>query len=439
METRLSRARWYLAPLLFALLLQSAPAATTEERCAGVQPIADIEFDGRILRSTPDIQEPTLRRADALLSMHCYDLYQQVIDEYVAKHPDDDRVWFLYARMTWVFDQKLKAQALMTRALAKRPDFTSIKVLQATIAIEENRLADAQTLLTQIEKEQPQDLGLFMDQLRLDALLLSDAATTRALLAVLESPAFPGPTRETAFAALRQIRNQSLDVLERAYRAQLTFESANCYECKAHDLAAFLINTRGKPEQAHAVLDPLLASEDYQYLWERLRQLKVDAYLMQAAQPKLDQAQRKALVEQAGKVVGNDWAQVEERVALRPEMLGMLQEYIPQGSVAETTDEYGRTVLCNAVIASNVYAVRAALRRGANPNGKCESWSLVQYMFMVGWSSPENEREVTGRTDILRALLAAGAKPPKHFDSCSGLCQKYLMPVLREFPEGPRV
>ena len=436
MEPRLSRKRRYLAPFLLPLLLQPVAAATLEERCAGVQPIADIKFDGRTLQSTPDIQEPALRRADALLSARCYDLYQQVVDDYVAQHPDDDRVWFLYARMSWIFNQKDKAQVLMTRALAKRSDFTSIKVLQASLAIDENRLQDAQALLAQIEKEQPQDLGLFIEQLRIDALLLSDAATTRTLLAVLESPAFPGSARERAFASLRQVRNQSLDVLERAYRALLTFESAVCYECKARELAYFLINTRGKPEQAHAVLDPLLASEDYQYMWEGLRRLKVDAYLMQAAQPELDQVQRKGLVEQAGRVVGNDWAQVEERVARRPEMLGMLQEYIPRGSVAETVDEYGHTVLCNAVVASDVYAVRAALRRGANPNGQCESWTLVQYMFVVGWRGVEHE--ATARTDILRALLSAGAKPPQHLGDCREECQKYLVPVLREFPQGPR-
>jgi len=146
--------------------------------------------------------------------------------------------------------------------------------------------------------------------------------------------------------------------------------------------------------------------------------------------------QRKGLVEQAGRVVGNDWAQVEERVARRPEMLGMLQEYIPRGSVAETVDEYGHTVLCNAVVASDVYAVRAALRRGANPNGQCESWTLVQYMFVVGWRGVEHE--ATARTDILRALLTAGAKPPQHLGDCREECQKYLVPVLREFPQGPR-
>jgi hypothetical protein len=438
MESRLSRVQRFFLPLLLALLTQPVAAETLQERCARVKPIVDIKFEGRILRSTPDIQEPTLRRADALLSARCYDLYQQVVDEYVAKHPDDDRVWFLYARQSWIFSQEPKAKAMMARALAKRPGFTSMKVLQASMAIDENRLEDAQALLVQIEKEQSQDLWLFMHHLRLDALLTPGAETMRLLLAVIENPAFPGSARQVAFQVLQTMPSPSLDVLERAYRAQLTFESASPYSYKAHNLAFFLMHIGGKPEQAHAVLDSLLASPDYTDVWERARELKVDAYLLQAAQPKVDKAQRKALVEQAGKVVGNDWSRVESRLAAQPDQLGMLQEYLPRGSVAETVDEAGRTVLCDAVMTNSLYAVKAALRRGANPNGQCERTTLVQYMFN-GWIYPDTDDLTASYVEILRALLAAGAAPPKDFSECTEKCKKHLVPVLREFPKGPRV
>src|SRR5687767_11833684 len=105
MESRLSRVQRFFLPLLLALLTQPVAAETLQERCARVKPIADIKFEGQVLRSTPDIQDPTLRRADALLSARCFDLYQQVLDDYVAKNPDDDRVWFLWARQAWIFDQ----------------------------------------------------------------------------------------------------------------------------------------------------------------------------------------------------------------------------------------------------------------------------------------------------------------------------------------------
>lgn len=438
MESRLSRVQRCFFPFLLSLLVQPAVAETLEERCARVGPIADIKFEGRILRSTPDIQDPTLRRADALLTARCFDLYQQVLDDYVAKNPDDDRVWFLWARQAWIFDQTDKSKATMSQALAKRPGFSSIKVLQASMAIDENRLQDAQALLAQVKKEQPQDLWLFMDQLRLDAFLVPGAQTTGTLLAVLENPAFPGPAREQAFRSLSHVRHQSMDVLERGHRTLLTFESVSPYDFKAHDFAFFLINMRGKPEQAHAVLDPLLASRDYKRVWVRARLLKVDAYLMEAAQPAVDNARRKALVENAAKVVGNDWTQIESQIAQQPDVLGVLQEYLPQGPVAETVDEYGRTVLCDAVMTNTLYAVKAALRRGANPNGQCERTTLVQYIFN-GWIYPDNDNLTASYVEILRALLAAGAAPPKDFSECTERCKKHLVPVLREFSKGPRV
>lgn len=124
--------------------------------------------------------------------------------------------------------------------------------------------------------------------------------------------------------------------------------------------------------------------------------------------------------------------------AAQPDQLGMLQEYLPRASVAETVDEAGRTVLCDAVMTNSLYAVKAALRRGANPNGQCERTTLVQYMFN-GWIYPDTDDLTASYVEILRALLAAGAAPPKDFSECTEKCKKHLVPVLREFPKGPRV
>jgi hypothetical protein len=438
METRLSRVQRLFLLLLLILLAQPAAAQDLQERCALVQPIADVKFNGRVLRSTPDIKEQALRKADALLSARCYELYQQVVEDYLAKHPDDEHVWFLHARQAWLFGQVPRSKAMMTAALAKRPSFTSMKVLQASLAIDENRLEDAQTLLAQVEKEQPRDLWLFMDRLRLEALLIPSAATTRSLLAVLENPAFPGSARETAARSLQQVRNQSLDVLERAYREQLTFESATPYEMKARNLAFFLIHIAGKPAQAHALLEPMLAAQDRE-LQESARGLQVDAYLMEAAQPAVTDARRRELVNEAGKAVGNDWTLVEYRLAQQPELLATLQQYLPEGAVAESTDKYGRTMLCNAVMTMNVAAVQAALRRGGDANGDCDGTTHLEYVLRMGWGGPTAEDEAPVMQGMVRALLEAGAKQPRYTGDCTPACRKYLLPILQQhgFTERP--
>jgi hypothetical protein len=59
--------------------------------------------------------------------------------------------------------------------------------------------------------------------------------------------------------------------------------------------------------------------------------------------------------------------------------------------------------------------------------------------MFVGWIYPSNEDLTASYVEILRALLAAGAAPPEHLRECTQQCQKYLVPVLREFSKGPRV
>jgi hypothetical protein len=136
--------------------------------------------------------------------------------------------------------------------------------------------------------------------------------------------------------------------------------------------------------------------------------------------------------------VGNDWSQVESRLAAQPDQLGMLQEYLGRGSVAETVDEAGRTVLCDAVMTNSLMPSRQLCAAVPTRMGQCERTTLLQYMFN-GWIYPDNDDLAASYVEILHALLAAGAAPPRDFSECTEKCKKHLVPVLRECSKGPRV
>ena len=84
MQARISWRRWLIAVLGFVVLgcVNAAFAADGSDHpspteCASVQAGGPIQFKSRNLVETPDITEPELRRANALLSARCF---EQAID-----------------------------------------------------------------------------------------------------------------------------------------------------------------------------------------------------------------------------------------------------------------------------------------------------------------------------------------------------------------------
>lgn len=117
---------------------------------------------------TADIKTPEIRRITVLISTRCYDAAAAAIADYQSKAPQDYQTEFVVTRLIWLTQGAEAAQEAVTGSLARHPDFASLKVLQASLYLEQERYDDARGLLDDIAKAIPNDLWLMIDRMKVE-------------------------------------------------------------------------------------------------------------------------------------------------------------------------------------------------------------------------------------------------------------------------------
>jgi tetratricopeptide (TPR) repeat protein len=406
-------------------------------RCADVRPGEKFEFQGHALLETPDIDEPDLRLANALLSERCLDQAVQLFTEFATAHPDNYHVFFLKARWQWVVMGaqmgRLRAQVMAETALRGHPDFSSMKVLLASMYIDDQKLEEAAKLLDEVEKLHPEDLWLYMDRLRIEANLVPTPATVTALSAVVADTRFPPSARaqalHTAKYEMSDLSNAQRDAI---FEQSMAAGSVN--DCALVGQAEELIEFRGDAAAGARVIEKNLRRSGACLATPDVRAVLAEAYLLEAAKiaPKPTPANA-TLTRQAKEAVNGDLMRVARRAAARP-ILAPILPFLKGSMDVRQADDNGYTLICQATMATNPAMVKAQLAEGADPNGQCGvNGSLVKSLLLRATSGQIPEHQL-----ILRSLLERGARV-ELLDSCAdrgnGNCATIYLPILKEFDE----
>lgn len=423
-----------IAVVVFASSTAAAASGTTpspDARCQHVTAEKPVTFHGRTLVETPDITDPELRLANALLSHRCRAEAILLVEKYNTVHPDDYRTRFLAARLAWTGGDSIRAEQIVWATLREHPDFASAQLLKASLFIEQERPDEARPLLDSLSLHSPTDLWVYLDGLRLEALSAPSQALRQTLLEITKNPGFPPSARETASQTGRQLPNISRDQFEAFYWADLDYESATPMACKIHNLAFLLSEDGGRFAQARALLESPKAQNADCLGAERNRVLLAQAYLMEAARISAGPtAANAALVSKAHEILGGDWSELARHVIGRPQFAA-LQPFLASATAPSSLDRYGRTQICNAVMLLDVAAVQAQLDLGADPNGRCEDDSLIDHLVMTA-----SERSAGAGQTIVRLLRGAGARvTPRDIEWCRNpdngrACAQLLLPLL---------
>lgn len=189
-------------------------------------------------------------------------------------------------------------------------------------------------------------------------------------------------------------------------RAMLTFQTGAFREQSLVNLAKLLLrsNRNAEARQTLAELGPL-----YYVRADTVQAMLAESYLREAAAiaPEITPA-NKALVDQAKREVGGDYTKLMLRLTTEPELGRKLRAFIQGDKPLDPNvrDEYGNTVLCAAVMAQDLDAVRAAIGR-IDPNLGC---GRAEYTAL-GWAVMSYQPDPVNMREIIVALLAAGSDP----------------------------
>jgi hypothetical protein len=420
---------------LLAAILLSAPATRAAEpagggRCAAVKAGGPIRAATRKLLETPDIRAPELRRANALLSARCFEQVDEVLQAYASAHPDDYRIFFIHARYAWITDQRSRAEAMATTATHQHPDFTSMKVLLASMAIDDHDYVRAQRLLDQVEAAHPDDLWAYLDRLRIEADVMPSPKLARALRDIVANPDFPPNARQQAADIAGNLRGTTPAERDVLFTLQME-DGATADDCVLARHAIERIEFRGDPKGGAAELEHYLERSQFCLATPLIRTVLAEAYLLQAAGPPSSPPEIvERLRNQALAVLQGDLTPLAERVALRTNLSAVIPLLGNDYDLSDV-DDVGRTLLCTAVVTLNAPMVEAVLARGADPSAPCEGRSPVGYLVL-----DLSTAHVTERQQIVRRLLEHGAAP-EGIETCSKpehvACKNVLLPVLQEF------
>jgi tetratricopeptide (TPR) repeat protein len=192
--------------ILGLIVLGCVPAASaaaetgapSPAECAQARSGGPILFEGRTLLETPDITESELRRANALLSAHCFEKAIDILEDFSRRNPDDYHVLFLRARLKWIFNNRPFAQTLIEAALRNHPEFSSAKILLASMYIDDHDFPAAARLLDDVERSHPDDLWAYIDRLRIEAAVAPEQSTADTVVAIMHDSQFPPNARAQA-------------------------------------------------------------------------------------------------------------------------------------------------------------------------------------------------------------------------------------------------
>lgn len=403
--------------------------------CSQVTAGGPIRFQNRTLLETPDIRAPELRRANVLVSSKCFARADAELEEYERKHPDDHRVHFIHARLTWIIEDVERAEAIVVETLRKHPDFTSMKVLLASMRIDEGDYRAAQKLLAEIERVQPDDLWAFIDRLRLEAALMPSPAVGRTLQAIVADANFPPNARGQAAATARTMTKLSPEMQSQIFDSLMS-DPVHANDCELAARAEDLLEGHDDAAGAAALLEKYLDKSFKCMATPRVRVLLAEAYLVQAAaiSPAPTTA-TKRLQDQALAVLQDNFTPLARRIAWFPRRSNLIPYIGTHVDYQTFSPDTLRTVLCEAVTALNPALVDEALARGARVDQNCNDLSLVDGIVRRATSE-----RIYERMRILEALLHKGAPASGSAEFCagdsSGDCRTVLLPILRRYADG---
>lgn len=437
------RTRWR-ALLLSALALWNLPGRAGESangdpafcRTTAATHEKPIAFDGHQLEEIPDITAPDLRLANRYISRRCYRSAAALLIAHQQEHPEDYRASYVAARLEWTTGDESNVERMLSDVLRDHHDFASALVLLAGWKLEQSDFVGAARLLDQAARVSPDDLWLYMDRLRIQASLSPPPELAKTLLAIAQDGRFPPNARETAAELGKQLPNQSMAAFETFYRAELTFESGTPMPCKYANLAGLMSAQGHRYREVQQLLEsPGAVAGQCQGL-DMNRMLLAESYLLQAAELDPQPSPRNAeLRTKASVILRGDFAGLAGWVMGRPQER-TLRPFLSTAMPVDAVDQYGRTVICNAVISESVEGVTTELRRGADPNGRCDRNRLANYILLMA-----THEHVTERQAMLRALLEHGGKVEPRMP-CNGPdggdCYKVLRPILEEFGQVDR-
>ncbi len=405
------------------------------DRCAAVQDGGEIRFQGRALRETPDISAPELRRANALLSTRCFEQADAAVEAYAMARPEDYQVAFLHVRAAWIYGQRDRGEAIANATLRQHPDFSSIKVLLASMRIDDGDFKAAKKWLDEVEAAHPNDLWAYIDRLRIDAMLIPSPAVAATLREIVGDAQFPPSARQQAAKTARNMRNVSDKESDSLFAAQMDAGGDDCVLARE---AETLIELRKEPEAGARILEKYIDKSDFCLATPEVRTLLAEAYLLSAAKvAPVPTRKTERFVQQALAVTRGDLTPVAQRVAPRPQLASLIP-YLGEHVDPLQIDAAGRNVLCNAVISLNATVVQWQLEKGAPAAAPCEGQSLVMRVLLRA-----QRDQVAERQQVLRLLLDHGT-PVEGIEYCSspdsGDCSQVLLPILDEqAARGPKL
>jgi len=423
---------WIIASALIAAASPAFSASPDDLHCAGVEPGVKFEFQGHELLETPDIEQPELRLANALLTEQCFDQAVRLVAQFAQAHPDNYQVLFVKARLQWFINGQSLAQVTAEAVLRNHPDFSSMKILLASMKMEDHAWPEAAKLLDEVEKVHPEDLWLFMDRLRIEANVAATADTVKTLKAVMADAHFPRSARAQAMST-SQYETNNVSTEQREDMFVTGMDSGAGRDCDLVGKAEDLIELGGDPAAGAALIEKYLGKSGACMATPSVRALLAEAYLLEAVKIAPRPARgNAALVRQAKEAVGGDLLPVAQRVPPRP-FLTPLLPFLKGSMDVHATDEHGYSLICSAVMFHNAAMVKAQLSEGADPNGRCGHETLVGYLLLQVATDKFPERQL-----ILRSLLERGArvellKPCS--DPKNGNCYTIFYPILKEFDE----
>jgi tetratricopeptide (TPR) repeat protein len=427
---------------LFALLISFSGAGFAQllppnSICDQVKGPQAVTVGGRTLREAPDLATDELRNINAMMNVRgCFNAAQQHLAEYVKQHPDDYTVAFVEARLAWFSMGADQAEAVVRNAATHHPDFASAHVLLASIALERGDTAAASAEVELAAKSSPDDLWLYITQLKLRASAGATDDTRKELIALALAPAAPGFAREAAaMTALNQAR-LSAEQTESIYRALLTFKSATPESMKKVNLARFLIEERRTFDSARALIAAQASAGD-----ENAQVLIAESYLLEAAKLDTGPSEKNAsLVAKAKDALGGDLSRLAPRVTswenlapLRPFVFGSEPLASP-----DARDYNGATALCNAAVNLDPDAVARSLAAGADVDGECNGTTPL------GWVVANLSQDYDAKRSVCTLLLDHGADPNAKIIGgeytaigfCADgfpICAKELLPLLQRY------
>ena len=440
MRNGFRRALFALSIAAVGLLTSAAGKSTSGSEpverwlpCASVRPAEPIRLGGRALQDRPDITAMPLKLANALIDSGCVKEASVLMEEYSARSPNDVTADLIEARLAAIDQDTERAKGILEWLLEQKPDLSSARIVQAQIAIEENRLDDAERALTLAARSSPDDLWLFMENQALVALRAPGPKLQAQLNGILADRRFPGGARDRAAELLGRMPGLSAREWESIELARLNFDSITPLWAKAIRIGRQLIDGRLIDGQTPDYAETRRILVRHACQCEAGRTLLATTYLLEAATISPQPASTNmALVDKALKALDGDLSPVALSLVGRP-YLAPLLPFVAGQSDPNAVDQWGRNALCNAIMFADAEAAARALDGGVDRNTKCNDRSPVDYMMMLGITT-----RIPQHQSVLRVLLDHGLRPgPGRMTSCmdpaNGSCLKILGPVLHEY------